>query len=57
MKRFIVLALSIYVLCSGRSVAQEKFRAASGGFSTAIHAVLWVAYEKKLFQKYGLDGE
>ena len=57
MKRFIVLALSIYVLCSGRSVAQEKFRAASGSCSTVIHAVLWVAYEKKLFQKYGLDGE
>jgi NitT/TauT family transport system substrate-binding protein len=37
--------------------AQEKFRAASGGFSTAIHALLWLAYEKKLFQKYGLDGE
>jgi NitT/TauT family transport system substrate-binding protein len=38
-------------------MAQEKFRAASGGFSTAIHAVLWVAYEKKIFQKYGLEGE
>jgi NitT/TauT family transport system substrate-binding protein len=37
--------------------AQEKFRAASGGFSTAIHALLWLAYEKKIFQKYGLDGE
>ena len=40
-----------------KSNAQEKFRAASGGFSTAIHALLWLAYEKKLFQKYGLDGE
>ena len=39
------------------TAAQEKFRAASGGFSTAIHALLWLAYEKKLFQKYGLDGE
>ena len=57
MKRFIVLALSIFELCPGWSVAQEKFRAASGGFSTAIHAVLWATYEKKLFQKYGLDGE
>ena len=37
--------------------AQEKFRVASGGFSTAIHAVAWAAYEKKIFQKYGLDGE
>jgi ABC-type nitrate/sulfonate/bicarbonate transport system substrate-binding protein len=32
-------------------------RAASGGFTTAIHAVLWVAYEEKLFRKYGLDVE
>ena len=40
-----------------KSNAQEKFRAASGGFSTAIHALLWLAYEKKIFQKYGLDGE
>ena len=37
--------------------AQEKFRVASGGFSTAIHAVAWAAYEKRIFQKYGLDGE
>jgi ABC-type nitrate/sulfonate/bicarbonate transport system substrate-binding protein len=39
------------------ATAQEKFRVASGGFSTAIHAVTWAAYEKKIFQKYGLDGE
>jgi ABC-type nitrate/sulfonate/bicarbonate transport system substrate-binding protein len=56
-KRLIVLVLSIWVWCPDRSAAQEKFRAASGGFSTAIHAVLWIAYEKKLFQKYGLEGE
>ncbi len=37
--------------------AAEKFRAASGGFGSAIHAVLWVAYEKKIFKKYGLDVE
>src|ERR1051326_5329403 len=37
--------------------AQEKFRVASGGFSTAVHAVVWAAYERKIFQKYGLDGE
>ncbi|HXK28545.1 MAG TPA: hypothetical protein VJ646_09845 [Candidatus Binatia bacterium] len=57
MKRFIDLALSILVLYPGRFVAREKFRAASGVFSTTIHAVLWATYEKKLFQKYGLDGE
>ena len=32
-------------------------RAPSGGFTTAIHAVLWAAYEEKLFKKYGLDVE
>jgi ABC-type nitrate/sulfonate/bicarbonate transport system substrate-binding protein len=51
----------IFILCimlsPAASTAQEKFRAASGGFSTAIHAVLWIAYEKKIFQKFGLDGE
>ncbi|HVO92255.1 MAG TPA: hypothetical protein VMT22_05410, partial [Terriglobales bacterium] len=25
--------------------------------TTAIHAVLWAAYEEKLFKKYGLDVE
>jgi len=38
-------------------MAQEKFRAASGGFTTAIHSLLWVAYEKKIFQKHGLNAE
>jgi NitT/TauT family transport system substrate-binding protein len=54
-------SLLILCLCSwvsaDRAAAQEKFRVASGGFPTAIHALLWVAYEKQLFQKYGLDGE
>jgi len=36
---------------------QNRFRAVSGGFGTAVHAVLWVGYEKKIFQKYGLDLE
>ena len=57
----VIGSLLILCLCSWISgeklMAQEKFRAASGGFSTAIHALLWVAYEKKIFQKYGLDGE
>ena len=52
----VVLALC-WLALPLRSAAQEKFRAASGGFSTAIHALLWLAYEKKIFQKYGLDGE
>ena len=54
-------SLLILCLCSWapaeKVAAQERFRAASGGFSTAIHAVLWVAYERKIFQKYGLEGE
>src|SRR6266852_3181630 len=37
--------------------AAETFRAASGGFGTAIHAVLWAAYHKNIFQKYDLDAE
>lgn len=39
------------------ALAQEIFRVASGGFSTAIHAVAWAAYERKIFHKYGLEGE
>jgi NitT/TauT family transport system substrate-binding protein len=57
----VIGSLLILCLCSWvsaeRPAAQEKFRAASGGFPTAIHALLWVAYEKQIFQKYGLDGE
>lgn len=37
--------------------ATENLRAASGGFTTAIHAVQWAAYEEKLLRKYGLDVE
>lgn len=57
----VIGSLLFLCLCSWMTVdkvaAQEKFRVASGGFSTAIHALLWVAYEKRIFQKYGLDGE
>jgi ABC-type nitrate/sulfonate/bicarbonate transport system substrate-binding protein len=38
-------------------IAAESVRVASGGFTTAIHAVLWGAYEEKIFKKYGLDVE
>src|SRR4029079_13983647 len=37
--------------------AIDGMRAASGGFTTAIHAVMWAAYDEKLFKKYGLDVE
>jgi NitT/TauT family transport system substrate-binding protein len=57
----VIGSLLILCLCSlfpaERAAAQEKFRVASGGFPTAIHALLWVAYEKQIFQKYGLDAE
>jgi NitT/TauT family transport system substrate-binding protein len=58
-KRLGIFLLAIAALAAAvdRGAAQEKFRVASGGFSTAIHAVAWAAYEKKIFQKYGLEGE
>jgi ABC-type nitrate/sulfonate/bicarbonate transport system substrate-binding protein len=51
------LLLSVVVLLSPRALSAESMRAASGGFTTAIHAVMWAAYEEKLFRKYGLDVE
>src|ERR1044072_1486145 len=58
-KAIYLTTLSLVLAVAGvRGVsAQEKFRVASGGFSTAVHAVVWAAYERKIFQKYGLDGE
>lgn len=53
----LILAAALVAANTGNAGAQEKFRVASGGFSTAIHAVVWAAYEKRIFQKYGLDGE
>jgi len=52
-----VLAGVLSWLNAGDLRAQERFHVASGGFSTAIHAVAWAAYEKRIFQKYGLEGE
>ncbi len=59
MKRiiWIPLLLLFFSLSVAPAAAQNRFRAVSGGFGTAIHAVLWVGYEKKIFQKYGLDME
>jgi hypothetical protein len=39
------------------SRCRGKLRTASGGFTTAIHAVLWAAYEEKIFTNYNLDVE
>jgi ABC-type nitrate/sulfonate/bicarbonate transport system substrate-binding protein len=56
MKR-IWLAVALLFFSSQRLEALDHLRAASGGFTTAIHAVLWAAYEEKIFRKYGLDVE
>jgi ABC-type nitrate/sulfonate/bicarbonate transport system substrate-binding protein len=54
----IVLLLNVLLLFfSSITRAVDSLRAASGGFTTAIHAVLWAAHEQKLFLKYGLDVE
>ena len=52
-----IIALLIQLLQIGTAASAEKFRVASGGFGTAIHAVLWAAYHKNIFQKYDLDAE
>jgi len=57
MKLICVVVLAVFLSGVGGSAAQDKFRVASGGFSTAVHAVVWAAYERKIFQKYGLEGE
>lgn len=54
---WIVIAAVLLLAPVPRLDAAENLRAASGGFTTAIHAVLWAAYEEKIFQKYGLNVE
>lgn len=49
--------LILLVHANGPVLAAQNIRAASGGFTTAIHAVIWAAYEEKLFKKYSLDIE
>jgi ABC-type nitrate/sulfonate/bicarbonate transport system substrate-binding protein len=59
MRRMWIVVTVVLSVCypTDRVRAAENLRAASGGFTTAIHAVLWAAYEEKLFRKYGLDVE
>ncbi len=58
MHRWLLLLVLALVLWSSRSAAQmQKFRAANGGFGTAINAILPGAYHAKIFQKYGLEAE
>jgi ABC-type nitrate/sulfonate/bicarbonate transport system substrate-binding protein len=56
-KSAIFIFLACLTLRAGTASCADKFRVASGGFGTAIHAVLWAAYHQHLFQKYGLDAE
>jgi NitT/TauT family transport system substrate-binding protein len=53
--RAVVLLLG--VLLTQPLFAADKIRAASGGFGTAINALVPGAYHQKVFQKYGLDVE
>jgi ABC-type nitrate/sulfonate/bicarbonate transport system substrate-binding protein len=59
MRRTWIVVATILFLCPTNAplAATENLRAASGGFTTAIHAVLWAAYEERIFRKYGLDVE
>ncbi len=50
------LIFLVLILLAPQAPAVEKLRIASGGFSAA-HSALWVAVEKKIFQKYGFDVE
>ncbi|HYT57548.1 MAG TPA: ABC transporter substrate-binding protein [Verrucomicrobiae bacterium] len=58
MNRVILLIALALLLFASQGVAQmQKFRAANGGFGTAINAILPGAYHAKIFQKYGLEAE
>ncbi|HMA80660.1 MAG TPA: ABC transporter substrate-binding protein [Candidatus Binatia bacterium] len=58
MKKLIYVVLFIAATLPANGFAQlQKFRAANGGFGTAINAILPGAYHAKIFQKYGLDAE
>src|SRR4029453_888820 len=53
-----LLVVFLLLLSTDQALAQlQKFRAANGGFGTAINAILPGAYHAKIFQKYGLDAE
>jgi NitT/TauT family transport system substrate-binding protein len=58
MKPFILAGLIAFLISPAQGFAQmQKFRAANGGFGTAINAILPGAYHAKIFQKYGLEAE
>ena len=51
------LAALVFLFFAARPVIAERVRAASGGFGTAINAIVPAAYHQKVFKKYGLDVE
>jgi ABC-type nitrate/sulfonate/bicarbonate transport system substrate-binding protein len=51
------LALLLSMVANPAWGQLQRFRAANGGFGTAINAILPGAYHAKIFQKYGLDAE
>jgi NitT/TauT family transport system substrate-binding protein len=52
------LSFFSFQLClNPAAFAADRIRAASGGFGTAINALVPGAYHQKVFQKYGLDVE
>lgn len=58
MKRYALLVAMLVLFAVSPSAAQaQRFRAANGGFGTAINAILPGAYHAKIFQKYGLEAE
>jgi ABC-type nitrate/sulfonate/bicarbonate transport system substrate-binding protein len=58
MKRYALLGAVLVLFAVSPSGAQaQRFRAANGGFGTAINAILPGAYHAKIFQKYGLEAE
>ena len=58
MKRLAFPVALLALLFIERGFAQaQRFRAANGGFGTAINAILPGAYHAKIFQKYGLEAE
>ena len=57
MKRWILLIVWLLLFAGQGSAQLQRFRAANGGFGTAINAILPGAYHAKIFQKYGLEAE
>src|SRR5258706_3036291 len=56
-RSFLLFCGLFFLLAAGPLRAADKIRAASGGFGTAINALVPGAYHQKIFQKYGLDVE